>query len=113
MRSGVADPRLLVWVVDHEVSVVELHLKYRQWADVGWLWRSRCNCECRVVGQIRYAFRSSCQGWWLRGAYLRAVRELALCTLSSLLHPFVAIGLSLDDLLTTSLERISSKILRT
>ena len=111
VRSGVADPRLLVLVVEHEVSVVELHLKYREWADVGWLWSSCCNCECRVVGQIRYAFRSSCQGWWLRGADLRAVRELALSCLSSVFHPFIVIRLPLDDLLATGLERIA-EILR-
>ena len=40
MRSRVADPGLLVLVGEHKVSVVELHLEYRERADVGWLWSS-------------------------------------------------------------------------
>ena len=45
VRGRVADCVLLV-LVEHKVSVVELHLKYRQRADVGRLWSSS---ECLVV----------------------------------------------------------------
>ena len=64
-----------------------------------------------MVGQSWSAVRCSSHGWWLRGARLCAVGELGLCGLCSMLHPFVAIGLALDDLLATGLERIT-EILR-
>ena len=64
-----------------------------------------------MVGQVWTAIRCSCHRWWLRGADLRAVRELALSCLSSVFHPFIVIRLPLDDLLATGLERIA-EILR-
>ena len=102
--SRVADSVLLILILaDHEVSIVELHLKDRQRADVGCLLRSS---ERRMVVQIWRSFRHPCHGRWLRRAYLRTVREFAFHCLS-VLHALVVIRLTLNDLLTASLERIA------